>query len=105
MEFFQFCAVNIDSRLIRTTSEILWGVAGDGKVQANANGNQKIRILQGEIGSPRGDRTRPPDVEGVITRYQIGCAPSGGSGNSKQLPELFKFTFGLRQTNTVSGKE
>ena len=79
--FLSSAAIDIDGDLVRLAGELVRRIAGDGEIEPHADGQQKIAVLQREVGSARGHRAGTADIERLIAGNQIGRAPGGGNGN------------------------
>ena len=62
MELFQFSFVDIHDCLVCPACQVLGGISRDGKIQAHSDGEEEIRVLEGEVRSARRHRARPTDI-------------------------------------------
>ena len=93
VKLLQFGRVDIDRGLVRFAGKILRSVPGDCEIEADADGQQEVAVLQREIGSPCGDRSRAADKGWIVAGNQIGRAPGGDGRNAQQLPGVVQTPF------------
>ena len=85
--------------------EVLGGVAGDGEVETDAEGEEEVAVLEGEVGAAGGYRAGAADVGGVVGRDEIGGAPGGNGGNAEEGAELFELGLGAGEADAVAGEQ
>ena len=60
VEFGEFGGVDVDGCFPGFAGEVVGGVAGDGEVEADTDGEEEVGVLEGEVGSARATRRRAP---------------------------------------------
>ena len=58
--------IDIHHHFVRGAGELIGRVAGDGEIQARADAQQEIAILQREVGAARRQRTGTPDKQRIF---------------------------------------
>ena len=105
MQLGQLRRVNVHGGFVRLAGKILRRVAGDGEVEADADGQQQVAILQGEVGAARRHRAGPANKGRLVAGHHIRGAPGGDGGNLQERAKLLELSGGARQTDAVAGKE
>ena len=105
MELAELGGVDVDGDLVGFAGEVVRGVAGDGQVETDAEGEEEVAVLQGEVGAAGGDGAGAADVGGVVGGDEVGGAPGGDGGDAEELAELFELGFGAGEADAVAGEE
>ena len=105
VELAELGGVDVDRNLVRLASEVLRGVAGDGEVEAHAEREQKIAVLQGEVGAAGGHGAGAADIGRIVRGDEVGGAPGGDSGDAEKLAKLLKLGLGAGETDAVAGEQ
>ncbi len=98
-------SVDVDGDLVRFAGQVVRSVAGDGKVEADAESEQEIAVLQREVGAACGDGAGTADVGGIVGGNEIGGAPGGDGRHAEELAQLFKLFFRASEADAVAGEE
>ncbi len=89
-ELGELGGVDVYGDFVGLAGEVLRGVAGDGEVQADADGEEEVAVLQGEVGSAGGDGAGTADEGGLVGGDHVGGAPGGDGGNVEEVSELLE---------------
>lgn len=105
VELGELGGVDVDGDFVGFAGEVLGCVAGDGEVEADADGEEEVRVLEGKVGAASGDGSGAADVGGIAGGNEIGGAPGGNGGDVEELAELGELGLGVGETDAVAGEE
>ena len=101
----KFSRIHIDGNFVGFAGQILRCIAGNRKVQPHTDGQQEVRILQGEVGAARSDTSRSAHVGGILRRHQVRGAPCCHGGNVEKLAQHSELGLCAREPYAVAGKQ
>jgi len=105
VEFLELGGVDVDGNFMGFAGEILRGIAGDGEIEPHTDGEKKVGVLEGEVGTAGGDGAGTADIGWVAGGNQIGRTPCRHGGDSEQRAQLFELLFSMGQADAIAGEE
>ena len=104
-QFGQLGGVDIDHDLVGATRKLAGIPAHQRRIQPGTDDQQKITVLQGEIGAPRGHCSRTPHEQRVTVVQQVHGQPGQAHRHLELLHQFLKRSFGAGNPYAISHKD